>query len=239
MDEAAPRRLWRRYEDLLAERPLLVKALTSFIGFAIGDVLTQCFIQRSRFSAFRLLRLASFGFLLHGPSSHYFYGALDARIPGTSASIVATKVAIDQLFWSPCFSVLFFGYTGALELQGLPHMIEKIQAESFAQVTGSWHVWPAAHAINFRMVPTEQRILFINTVQVAYNCFLSVLANHEAGSESSLPHSAVHSSSSHQRHMPHSRGESHVRARRHARRGRAIKTNTTAQSGTSADPSDQ
>ena len=44
--------LWPRYEKLLAEWPLLIKALTSCIGFALGDILTQCFIQRRQsFSA--------------------------------------------------------------------------------------------------------------------------------------------------------------------------------------------
>ena len=178
---------WRRYEELLLSRPVLVKALTSFVGFVLGDVLTQCFIQRSRSSStlssfdwMRLLRLASFGLLVHGPSSHVFYGALDRRIPGTSSGIVIAKVTIDQLFWSPCFSVLFFGYTSALEMRGTQYVVEKIQAESFVQVVGSWHVWPVAHAINFRVVPTEQRVLFINSVQVGYNCFLSFIANRDA-----------------------------------------------------------
>ena len=34
------------------------------------------------------------------------------------------------------------------------------------QVTGSWKVWPIAHAINFRFIPSSQRVLYINTIQV-------------------------------------------------------------------------
>ena len=175
--------LWRRYDELLSRRPIVVKALTSLVGFAVGDVLAQLFVERPRrkFSVARLLRLSSFGLLVHGPSSHAFYGALDHRIGAqTDAGTVALKVAIDQLFWNPCFSVLFFGYTGALEMKGAAHVLHKIEAEGLNQVTGSWRVWPIAHAINFRLVPTEQRVLFINTVQVSYNCFLSLLANREA-----------------------------------------------------------
>ena len=48
---------------------------------------------------------------------------------------MATKVAIDQLFWNPCFSVLFFGYTSALEMQGTQHVVEKIRAETTDNVT--------------------------------------------------------------------------------------------------------
>ena len=42
---------------------------------------------------------------------------------------------------------------------------------------GSWKVWPLVHAINFRFVPSSQRVMYINSVQVGYNCFLSIIAN--------------------------------------------------------------
>ena len=30
-------------------------------------------------------------------------------------------------------------------------------------------LWPAAHAINFRYVPPEQRVLFVNCVSIVWN----------------------------------------------------------------------
>jgi hypothetical protein len=41
--------VWKNYEALLEEKPLLMKALTSFTGFAIGDILAQIFIQKQEF----------------------------------------------------------------------------------------------------------------------------------------------------------------------------------------------
>jgi protein Mpv17 len=40
--------IWKNYEALLEEKPLLMKALTSFTGFAIGDILAQTFIQKQK-----------------------------------------------------------------------------------------------------------------------------------------------------------------------------------------------
>ena len=48
------------------------------------------------------------------------------------------------------------------------------------QVFGSWKVWPLAHAINFKFIPSSQRVLYINTIQIGYNCFLSLIANRAA-----------------------------------------------------------
>ena len=157
-DEPGPLvQAWKNYESLLDEKPLLMKALTSFTGFAIGDILAQLFIQKcDPFDWARLFRLASFGFFVHGTTSHWFYGMLDGKIPGTSAGVVASKVFIDQVLWNPIFGIMFFSYVAVLEL-GLGYVVDKVQNELMTQVTGSWKVWPVAHAINFRFIPTQQR----------------------------------------------------------------------------------
>jgi len=167
------------YLAVLESNPLATKAATSFFGFLIGDILAQKFIDKNPdgFDYARMLRLASFGALIHGPTGHWFYGMLDKKIPGVGAVPVVSKVAIDQLFWNPIFGVMFFGYMGTLEGQGIDGTIQKIKNDLMTQVTGSWTVWPIAHAINFRFVPTEQRLLYINTIQIGYNMFLSVIAN--------------------------------------------------------------
>uniref|UniRef100_A0A7S0NSY3 Peroxisomal membrane protein MPV17 n=1 Tax=Calcidiscus leptoporus TaxID=127549 RepID=A0A7S0NSY3_9EUKA len=171
-------KVWKGYEQLLEEKPLLMKALTSFTGFAIGDILAQKFIQKtSPFDWLRLFRLASFGFLVHGTSSHWFYGKLDGLIPGTTAAVVFTKVFIDQVLWNPIFGIMFFSYVALLEVKGLDYVIDKTKTELLTQVTGSWKVWPIAHAINFRFIPSSQRVLYINTIQIGYNCFLSLISN--------------------------------------------------------------
>lgn len=173
--------LWKGYSKMLDEQPLLTKALTSFTGFALGDILAQIFIQKiTPFDWARLFRLSSFGFLVHGTSSHWFYGWLDGRIPGTSAAVVFTKVFIDQVLWNPIFGIMFFSYVAAFELKGFDYVKDKVQNELLTQVTGSWKVWPLAHAINFRFIPSSQRVLYINSIQIGYNCFLSLISNRDS-----------------------------------------------------------
>jgi len=42
---------------------------------------------------------------------------------------------------------------------------------------GSWAVWVPAHTVNFAFIPPAQRLLYINTIQIFYNIFLSFLGN--------------------------------------------------------------
>ena len=108
--------LWARYNKLLEAQPLLTKACTSLVGFTAGDLLAQNFVEdNEKYDPMRTFRLASFGFLCHGTTGHYFYGFLDSKLPGTKPVTVASKVIIDQVFWNPIFGCMFFGYLNFAE----------------------------------------------------------------------------------------------------------------------------
>ena len=171
--------LWARYNKLLEAQPLLTKALTSLTGFTAGDILAQSFIEGSDkpYDLMRTVRLGSFGFLIHGTTGHYFYGFLDSKLPGTAPLTVASKVAIDQTIWNPIFGLMFFGYLNVMEGKSFEDYTNKIKADLKTAVMGSWTVWIPAHTINFAFIPPSQRLLYINTIQIGYNVFLSFLGN--------------------------------------------------------------
>ncbi len=125
----------------------------------------------------RLITLAAFGFLYHGPSGHYFYNWLDEKIPGNDSKTVATKVIIDQVIWCPLFMTVFFTYLGLVAGDGFSAIADKIKNDLFTAVQGSWKVWPIVHAVNFKFISTKHRLVFINGVQIAFNMFLSLIGS--------------------------------------------------------------
>ena len=171
--------LWARYNKLLEAQPLLTKCLTSLTGFTVGDVLAQTFIEKDGkpFDIMRTARMGSFGFLIHGSTGHFFYGFLDSKLPGTKPVTVATKVFIDQTIWNPIFGCMFFGYLNFTEGKSWDDYTKKLQSDLKTAVMGSWAVWVPAHTINFAFIPPSQRLLYINTIQIGYNIFLSFLGN--------------------------------------------------------------
>ncbi len=171
--------IWAKYNALLEAQPLLTKALTSLTGFTIGDILAQNFVNDDGkpYDPMRTIRLGSFGFLIHGTTGHYFYGFLDSKLPGTKPTTVATKVLIDQTMWNPIFGLMFFGYLNAVEGKSFEDYKNKLQADLKTAVMGSWAVWVPAHTINFAFIPPSQRLLYINSIQIGYNIFLSFLGN--------------------------------------------------------------
>eukprot|EP00978_Attheya_sp_CCMP212_P046813 scaffold413191_cov56-Attheya_sp.AAC.1 len=171
--------LWTKYNALLEAQPLLTKALTSMTGFTLGDVLAQNFVNEdgAPYDVMRTIRLGSFGFMVHGTTGHYFYGMLDSKMPGTKPATVAAKVLIDQTIWNPIFGCMFFGYLNLVEGKSLQDYKKKLEADLATAVMGSWAVWVPAHTINFAFVPPAQRLLYINSIQIGYNVFLSFLGN--------------------------------------------------------------
>ena len=125
----------------------------------------------------RFITLSVFGFIYHGPSGHYFYNWLDSKISGTEAKDVALKVGIDQLLWCPVFMSVFFTYLGLVNGDSISTIVDKIKNDLFTAVQGSWKVWPIVHAVNFKFISTKHRLVFINTVQVAFNMFLSLIGS--------------------------------------------------------------
>jgi len=177
--------IWAKYNKLLEAQPLLTKALTSLTGFTAGDILAQKFVEASDkpYDIMRTVRLGSFGFLIHGTTGHYFYGFLDSKLPGTKPITVASKVAIDQTIWNPIFGCMFFGYLNLVEGKSFNDYTNKLKADLKTAVMGSWAVWVPAHTINFAFIPPSQRLLYINSIQIGYNVFLSFLGNKAVAEE--------------------------------------------------------
>lgn len=177
--------IWAKYNKLLDAQPILTKALTSFTGFTLGDILAQKFVSPSDepYDVMRTLRLGTFGFLIHGTTGHYFYGMLDSKLPGTKPVTVASKVLIDQTIWNPIFGCMFFGFLNFTEGKSFADYKAKLNSDLKTAVMGSWAVWIPAHTVNFAFIPPAQRLLYINTIQIGYNVFLSFLGNKKVEGE--------------------------------------------------------
>eukprot|EP00957_Ditylum_brightwellii_P021993 1658820-Ditylum_brightwellii.AAC.1 len=161
---------WAAYNEALDKSPLTAKSLTSLVGWGLGDLLAQLFINKSApFDVKRLITLSVFGLIYHGPSGHYFYNWLDSKIEGTEAKDVFTKVAIDQILWCPIFMTVFFTYLGLVNGDSFAAIGDKIKNDLFTACQGSWKVWPFVHAVNFKFISTKHRLVFINSVQIAFN----------------------------------------------------------------------
>lgn len=134
--------IWVGYKNALDSAPIMTKACTSLVGFFIGDLLAQKLLgeKDAPLDPWRLARMAAFGLLIHGPTGHYFYNALDRVIVGKTPLKVISKVFVDQVLWAPIFTVLFFSFLGLAERKSPEDIVGKIKTDTWTGVTASWRV---------------------------------------------------------------------------------------------------
>jgi hypothetical protein len=84
------------YTRALERHPLLTKVATSTVLFGAGDFMSQKLEGKQSIDAARLARMAAWG-AIFTPFAHVWYNALDKMIPGSGATVVASKVVSDQV----------------------------------------------------------------------------------------------------------------------------------------------
>lgn len=83
-----------------------------------------------------------------------------------SAKAIASKIALDQILMAPVGTSLFYAVTSVL--QGETSQVPgKLKEKLLPTLVASYTLWPAAHSINFKFVPSSQRILYTNIVSVS------------------------------------------------------------------------
>lgn len=111
-------------------------------------------------------------------TGHLWYTTLDHNVfpkDPTSTKAVVAKTVLDQLLWAPAFSCVFFAFVNSFE--GRPDLIlPSISAKLLPMLAANYALWPLAHLINFKFVPSKQRILYINCVQILWSAYLSHLS---------------------------------------------------------------
>ena len=89
---------------------------------------------------------------------------------------VAVKTTADQVIWAPIMTCVFFGFLKLME--GHPElMLPTIQEKVLPTVAANYVIWPAAHIVSFKYVPSHQRILYNNGIAIFWNCYLSLAAS--------------------------------------------------------------
>ncbi|KAK9918550.1 hypothetical protein WJX75_004916 [Coccomyxa subellipsoidea] len=152
--------LWKTYLQTLKARQLLTKCCTSLCGFALGDTAAQRLLGNSKQDFCRTGRFMLYGFLIHAPGCHYFYQLLDRTVmpnEPTGAPAILAKVFLDRVVFTPLNMLALFAFTGLLEGLSWQRILYTISRRMLPLWLLSNVLWPAAHVINFRYVPSEQR----------------------------------------------------------------------------------
>ena len=94
----------------------------------------------------------------------------------SSTNAIVTKMVLDQAIWAPLNTALFYAYL-AMANNHLSSLPDTLQAKLLPTILAGYALWPVAHLINFKYIPSNQRLLYINVVNLFWTVYLSGMAN--------------------------------------------------------------
>ncbi|KAK6942112.1 Mpv17/PMP22 [Dillenia turbinata] len=167
------------YLALLEKHPVLTKAVTSAFLTLVGDLICQIMIdQVPSLDVKRTFLFTLLGFVLVGPTLHFWYLHLSKLVPRPGASGAFLRLLLDQFIFSPTFIGVFLATLVTLE--GRPsQVVPKLQQEWFSAVLANWQLWIPFQFLNFRFVPQQFQVLAANLIALVWNVILSFKAHKE------------------------------------------------------------
>ncbi|KAI3979117.1 hypothetical protein MKX01_033027 [Papaver californicum] len=181
----APQHNWIAYEEALKTNPVLAKMMISGVVYSLGDWIAQCYEGKPifKFDRARMLRSGIVGFSLHGSLSHYYYQFYSFSFAGLW--VVPAKVVFDQTVWSAVWNSIYFTVLGLLRFESPTTIIgepEFVIFTIFNKTKGSagWKLWPFAHLITYGVVPLEQRLLWVDCIELVWVTILSTYSNEKS-----------------------------------------------------------
>ncbi|KAK3300189.1 uncharacterized protein B0H64DRAFT_380226 [Chaetomium fimeti] len=166
----------RWYQARLAARPLLTQAITTSVLFAVGDITAQQLVDKKgveKHDLARTGRMALYGGVVFGPAAATWFKFLSARVNmGSANTTMLARVAVDQGVFAPTFIGVFLSSMAVLEGTS---PAEKLQRSYSEALLTNWMIWPFVQMVNFKLVPLQHRLLFVNVISIGWNCYLSFL----------------------------------------------------------------
>ncbi|KAM7200672.1 protein sym-1 [Naviculisporaceae sp. PSN 640] len=175
------------YQNKLTKYPVLTPSITAAVLFALGDVIAQQFVEKKGFQNNewgRTARMSIYGTVIWRPAVATWFKFLQNNISlrNKNAEILA-RVAIDQSLFAPTSLCVFLTSMSIMEGK---RPLDKLEASYTTALLRNWMVWPFVQLINFRFVPLEKRVIFVNTILLGWNCYLSYI-NNLGGTSATIP----------------------------------------------------
>lgn len=178
----APLHNWTAYVEALKTNPVLAKMMISGVVYSLGDWIAQCYEGKPLFDfdRARMFRSGLVGFTLHGSLSHYYYYFCEALFPFQDWWVVPVKVLFDQTVWAAIWNSIYYVVLGFLRFESPVNIFSELKATFWPMLTAGWKLWPFAHLVTYGVIPVEQRLLWVDCVELVWVTILSTYSNEKS-----------------------------------------------------------
>lgn len=198
------------YRNKLDSHPLLTKSLTASLIAGTGDVTCQYMTSSSSSPQSVLLfqdewnwkrtgRFMLVGCLYSAPARHYYFNYLARSFAGSSPYRVAQRVFMERVVFAPISLAVWLTTMWTLEsVTGETTVTTTTSHSPWYNWQGycdtfsatyptllwtSWSWWTPIMALNFRYVPVQYQVLYVNAFNLVWNTYLSYMTSNSSNRE--------------------------------------------------------
>lgn len=162
---------------MLQKRPMLTNTITGSALWAAGDVLCQKVEDSNTpWDPVRTLRMGAFGSLA-GPIYATWYTYLDGFVARRALAAawqrIGVKVVMDTCLFEPPLLLVTFLALGTMEGKSFAEQKLRLKAEFAHCLAMDCAFWAPAQIINFNLVPLRHQALYVNTLSILWNGYVS------------------------------------------------------------------
>jgi len=122
--------------------------------------------------------MALYGGAVFGPAASTWFRALSTHVNlSTPNRTMLARVACDQGLFAPVAIGVFLSSMAVLE-GGSP--ADKLRESYVPALSANYMIWPFVQMVNFKFIPLQHRLVFVNVISIGWNSYLSWLNSKSA-----------------------------------------------------------
>ncbi|AQK78674.1 PXMP2/4 family protein 4 [Zea mays] len=167
------------YLGLLDARPVLTKSVTAAVIFTAADVSSQMLTlgPEDSLDFLRTMRMASYGFLISGPSLHLWFNFISKLFPKKDVVNTLKKMFIGQAVYGPIINSVFFSYNAGLQGETVAEIIARLKRDLVPTIKSGLLYWPTCDFITFKFVPVHLQPLVSNSFSFLWTIYITYMAS--------------------------------------------------------------
>ncbi|CAG9854982.1 unnamed protein product [Phyllotreta striolata] len=169
-------RLLLTYKRLLTKHPVKTQCIQAGVLCGTGDLIAQAVIEKKPLKNINLQRTGVFltlGTFWIGPSVTMWYRCLFKFFGDKGKFVALKKVAVDQLLFVPPFQICTISAINILQGHDLEFAKEQLRLKYADILIAGYKLWPAVQVVNFYFVPLNYQTLYVQTVALFWNSYVS------------------------------------------------------------------
>ena len=120
------------------------------------------------------------GAIGHGPLSHFWYN-LSEDFFNNVAHLTAwwsflPKIVLDQTLWGPVWNASYILLIGLMKTEPMEKMFHDAKSSTIPLFLDGLKLWPLAHCVTYGLIPVENRLLWVDIVEIVWVSMLATKA---------------------------------------------------------------